>query len=204
MMRNLVLVSVGLLVVSTCLADVLTLDSLPDTPGMFLCTGGIVPNGYGGLNWNNFGYLNAAVFPCSTESGYGTALTSSPNVGFNILGNPASITSATPFTLESAYFAAAWNDGLTVSITAKSGANTVAMLNLTLNTEMKMFETFDFGPITELDFSSFGGIPQPLRGMGTEFAFDSLTVNTVPEPRMVLVLSMVLGALALMRPKLFV
>src|SRR5215472_2998888 len=103
MMRNFVLVSVGLLVVSTCLADVLTLDSLPDTPGMFLCTGGIVPNGYGGLNWNNFGYLNAAVFPCSTESGYGTALTSSPNVGFNILGNPASITSATPFTLESAY-----------------------------------------------------------------------------------------------------
>jgi hypothetical protein len=73
-----------------------------------------VPNGYGGLSWNNFAYLNATVSPYA-GSGYGTALASSPNVGFNLGGNPASITSATPFIFVSADFAAAWNDGLTLT-----------------------------------------------------------------------------------------
>jgi hypothetical protein len=149
-----VLVSVGLLVASTCFADVLTFDSLPNS-GLFLCTGGLVPNGYGGLNWNNFAYLNATVSPCSIE-GYGTALTSSPNVGFNDGGDPASITSATPFTLVSADFAAAWNDGLTVSIIAKLGATTVATDNFTFSTTTRVLEAFNFGPVTELDFSSSG------------------------------------------------
>jgi hypothetical protein len=85
--------------------------------------------------------------------GYGTALTSPPNVGFNTIGNPASISSATPFTLLNAEFAAAWNDGLMVSITAKLGATTVGTDNFTLNTTTKTLETFSFGPVTELDFS---------------------------------------------------
>lgn len=193
-----------LLAVSTCFSDILTFDGLPDSGGLLLCTGGVTPNGYGGLNWNNFGYVNATVSPCSVE-GYGTALTSPPNVGFNEGGNPASITSATPFTLLSGDFAAAWNDGLTVAITAKLGATTVGTLDFTLNTTTRTLETFSFGQVTELDFSSSGGIENPNLvqfGGGNNFAFDNLAVNAVPEPRSILLLAFCIGAMSLVRGKL--
>src|ERR1700680_2276881 len=147
-----------------------------------------VPSGYMGLTWTNFAIVNATTSPCSL-AGYGTALTSSPNVGLNGFGLPASFSSPTPFTFDSAYFAAAFFDGLAVSVTAKSGITTVGTANFTLNTTTKELVTFSFGPVTEVDFSASGGTLNPNivgfgRG-GTVFAFDNLTFNTsgvVPEP----------------------
>jgi hypothetical protein len=162
-------------------AEVITFD---DLPAVGCVPSGTIPNGYAGLDWNNFGYSNATISPCSLE-GYGTALTSSPNVAFNDSGNPASISSVTPFTLVSADFAAAWNNGLMVSITAKLGATTVGTDNFTLNISTRVLETFNFGPVTELDFSSSGGTESTnlfQYGGGTQFAVDNLVVSTVPEP----------------------
>jgi hypothetical protein len=83
----------------------------------------------------------------------------------------------------SGYFASVWNDGLNVQITAKDGTAVVGMVNLTLNTTVRVFETFNFGPLTELDFSSSGGVRNPslFGGAGTQFAVDDLTINFVPE-----------------------
>jgi hypothetical protein len=184
---------------STALAAVITFD---DLSAVGCPPSGTVPNGYAGLGWNNFGYTNATIFPCSVE-GYGTALTSSPNVAFNVFGNPASITSVTPFTLVSGDFAAAWNDGLLVSITAKLGATTVGTFNFTLNTTTRVLETgFNFGPVTELDFSSSGGTPNPNLiqfGFGTQFALDNLAINPVPEPRTFWLMAFVIWMTALGR-----
>jgi len=179
---------------STGLAANITFDDLPTNA---FCYGGgqNVPDGYGGLNWNNFDYIDATVPSCSVE-GYGTAMASSPNVGYDGSGDPASITSATPFTLVSAEFAAAWVDDLTLCVTAMSGATTVGTVDFTLNTSTKVLETFNFGPVTELDFSSSGGTENPNLaqfGDGTQFAVDNISVNT-PEPS---AFSMLVGAAGL-------
>ncbi|MBV8730830.1 MAG: PEP-CTERM sorting domain-containing protein, partial [Acidobacteriia bacterium] len=129
--------------------------------------------------------------------GYGTALTSAPNVGFNKNGNPASITSATPFTVQSGVFAAAFNDGLTLFVTGKEGGVAVGTESFLLNTTMPELETFSFGAVTELDFFSLGGTENPSLvqyGSGTEFAVDNLAVTTVPEPSSIVLLSIGLAA----------
>jgi hypothetical protein len=53
-----------------------------------------------------------------------------------------------------------------------------------VNTTVRTFETFTFGPVTEIDFSSAGGTPNPglsAVGSGWQFGMDNLT-TTVPEP----------------------
>lgn len=181
-----------LLVPSAATASTITFDNLPAT-GCFPSSP--VPVGYDGLNWSNFGYTNATQFPCSIE-GYGVVLTSSPNVGFNSVGADASISDDSPFIAVSADFAAAWNEGLTLTVTGKNNGVTVGIDTLLLTTTTKNFMTFDFGPVTELDFSSSGGVENPSLvtfGHGTQFGMDNLTiapvtVTTVPEPLSLLLL----------------
>ena len=154
-----------------------------------------IANGYDGFNWSNFGYNNATVAPCSAE-GYGPDLTSGKNVGFNKEGDPASITLGTPFILQSGVFAAAFNDGLTVTVKGIEGGVTVGTESFVLNTTSAAFETFSFGPVTELDFTSSGGTENPNLvqfGGGAQFAVDNLVltplVTTVPEPSSMVLLS---------------
>jgi hypothetical protein len=62
---------------------------------------GVIPNGYGGLQWNNFGVLDSSIL--RETSGYRIGLISPDNVAFNQYGDPVSISSESPFTLKSAY-----------------------------------------------------------------------------------------------------
>ncbi len=187
-----------LLTIPTAPAATITFDNLPAVSCVPSKT---IPNGYDGLNWTNFGYDNGTVAPCSVE-GYGPDLTSSPNVGFNKGGTPASVTSASPFTVGSGVFAAVFNDGLTLSVTGKDGGVTVGTMNFVLSTTTADLETFSFGPVTELDFSSSGGTENPnlvMYGGGTQFAVDNLTVTPltvppVPEPSSIVLLSAGLAA----------
>jgi hypothetical protein len=108
----------AVLLILACLpslqAGLVTFDDLPAVG----CGGTNLPASYAGLTWNGWGYDNATLAPCSID-GYGIALTSSPNVAFNLGGGISgaidSITSTTPFELVSGDFAAAFNDGLTIS-----------------------------------------------------------------------------------------
>ena len=84
--------------------------------------GSQIANGYAGLNWNNFYALNSSV---AGPSGYENGTISSPNVAYNAFGSAASISSATPFTLNSGYFTAAWNNGLNLEVIAQSGSSVV-------------------------------------------------------------------------------
>jgi hypothetical protein len=67
--------------------DLSTVPPVPGEPGE-----GVIPNGYGGLDWNNFGVLDG--MEAQPTYGYNTGVVSSPNVAFNEYGSPASI--ATP------------------------------------------------------------------------------------------------------------
>jgi len=83
-------------------AQTVTFDDLSDGP---------IPNGYGGVDWDNFYTVDGQC--CGLGgTGYDTGRVSAPNVAYNAFADPASISaaSASGFTLTSAYFTAAWGD----------------------------------------------------------------------------------------------
>jgi len=149
-----------------------------------------IPNGYAGLNWDNFIVLNTVTFTgLHGINGYGNGTVSSPNVAYNNGGQPATISSATPFTLNSGYFTAAWNNGLNLEVIAQSGSSVVTE-NYTLNPQNPDFVSFNLPDVTSVEFISSGGSSAGYRGGGTQFVLDNLTINgslsAVPEPSQVL------------------
>ena len=133
------------------------LDDISVTP---LCAGltfdtltlGTVPAGYGGLNWNNFAVLNGVIYG-ENPSGYHAGMVSISNVVYNIGGSAASITSANPFNLYSAYLTAAWNDNLQVE--AKGYTNGVLIYDntYTLSATNPILINFNYDGVTEVDFT---------------------------------------------------
>ncbi|MDX2193211.1 MAG: PEP-CTERM sorting domain-containing protein [Gemmatimonadales bacterium] len=144
-----------------------------------------VPNGYAGLNWDNLRSLDAPAFPSS--SGYktvGTA-TASSMVGYNAFGSPAEITSTSAFNFTSAIVAAAWNNGLTLRLSAFDASNVlVGNASYTLDVFTAQTITPNFVGIYRLRFVTSGGTNAGLGGSGTHFAIDNINAPTqvVPEP----------------------
>ncbi|MGD0898711.1 MAG: hypothetical protein ABR915_12815 [Thermoguttaceae bacterium] len=165
-------------------ATVLNFDSLPGDSVA-------IPNGYGGLNWSNFYYLNAASYS-GNPSGYLAGMVSPNNVAYNAFGDPASFSSATTLTLNSAYFTGAWNDNLSITAKGYNGANLVDSLIFTVSSTAPTLEVFNWSGIDSVVLSSSGGTPHGYpEGSGEHFAMDDLTINggqqAVPEPSSVLI-----------------
>jgi hypothetical protein len=142
-----VLSSNALLTVMTGAVDVITFDDLPDT------TSGLdVPAGYHGLTWNNFSELNGLAFP--TPSGYQYGVVSASNVVFNLFGGPASMTMDSPFMLVSAYLTAAWTPNLQVRVMGYVEGVLTYDQTCTLSMTVPTLVTFNYGGVTEVDFST--------------------------------------------------
>jgi PEP-CTERM motif len=203
-MRNLsflrVLAALGLCMViapAAARAATITFDDLSGSENP-------VPNGYGGLNWGNFYYLNADTY--GTPSGYQNGTVSHPNVAYNAFGSPANFSSATPFTLNSAYFTGAWNDGLMIEAQGFLGGSLVHDVIFTVNTSGPTLEKFNWTNVDNVNFISSGGTPHGYSGAGEHFAMDNLTINeaVVPEPASLTLLGLgafALGSYALRRRK---
>jgi len=167
---------------TTARATLVTFDDLTrnDSP---------IPNGYGGLNWNNF-YVLDGVNYSGNPSGYQNGVVSPNNVAYNGFGNPAdalSVDSVTPFTFNSAYLTAAWRDGLQVTITGYLLGVQEDQTTVTVNTSGPSLITLNWTGIDDLNFNSFGGVPHGYSGgNGTQFAMDNFLYNApvtaVPEP----------------------
>ncbi|WP_254602561.1 PEPxxWA-CTERM sorting domain-containing protein [Sphingomonas bacterium] len=145
-----------------------------------------IPDGYSGLNWDNLYSLTASNF---ASSGYPASVVSGSNIAFNGFGAPASFSSATPFTLNSGYFTAAFNDGLTVNVSGFIGAALTYSKVFQVNTSGPSLETFGWAGLTNVVLTSVGGTPRAgFGGSGTNFALDDLMINApvstgaVPEP----------------------
>jgi hypothetical protein len=106
-------------------------------------------------------------------------------VAFNILGNPASFSSSTPFTVNSFYLTADENDGLIVSVTGLLNGTPVDSASFTLSSTSPTLATLNWANINEVDFSASGGTPHGWilpNGFhipsGTHFALDNVSITT--------------------------
>jgi len=77
--KFLLVVSSMLLISASSFAGVITFDNLSGNEGM-------IPEGYAGLNWANFGYINVDAGQARMSDTEG--MISAPNVAFSIPGSP--------------------------------------------------------------------------------------------------------------------
>jgi len=155
----------------------LTFDDLPDT-----ANGLAVPSDYGGLHWQNVGYLDVPLHYGNQPNGYQAGMVSAPIVIYNRGGNLATISRSTPFDFVSAYLTAAWYDNLQVEVLGYAG-NTLTYSNVYAPSATAPARIdFDYLGVDEVTFSSFGGTLHPGYSNGGEmFVMDNLMVN-IPEP----------------------
>ncbi|MEH2308966.1 PEP-CTERM sorting domain-containing protein [Nostoc sp.] len=164
---------------------VLTFDDL-DATSQF--DGNEIPNGYGGLNWDNFYYLTTPTYQIN-PSGYTFGTVSSPNVAYNLFGDPATVSiDGGQFDFNSAYLTAAWSNGLDILVEGFSDGITKYATIVTVDTTSPTQFNFDFLDIDSLKFTSSGGINAGYEGSGTQIVLDNFTYNskTVPEPTTIL------------------
>jgi hypothetical protein len=162
--------------------EILTFDDVP-VGGFTGPVAGPIPNGYGGLQWNNFDAINAALhLQFYGPSGYNNGVVSPTNEAFNGNGTPAVISGQT-FNLNSAYLSAAWNDGLQVEVQGFVGTTLTYDNTYTVNTQGPTLINFNYAGIDEVEFISSGGVPHGYTvGHGTQFGMDNVSVTLIPEP----------------------
>ncbi len=142
-----------------------------------------VPNGYNGLNFNNFDVNTLAN---ERPSGYVNGTVSPSSVIFNAFGTTASFSGTSDlFTLNSFYLTSAINDGLTV--VAKGFLRGVVEDTETfdVSTFAPTLEILEWTEVDTVTFVSSGGTPDPTATAsgygGTQFLLDNVTINeTVP------------------------
>ena len=109
---------------------------------------------------------------------------------------PVQIASATPFALNSAYFAANWNDGLQITVKGEFEGAITHTETFTVNTEGSTREFFNWNNIDTVLITAAGGVHNShLSGSGTSFAMDNLIISSVPEPETYAMLLAGLGLL---------
>jgi hypothetical protein len=154
-----------------------------------------VPNGYHGLNWDNWSTIDPAAAGAN-PSGYTTSVTSGNWSAFNIDGDPTEITGST-FNLIGGNFTAAWNDGLQLTVNAYNGATLLHSTTLDLSTTSVLAAVFNWTGLTRVTFSAAGGTPHAgfVPGSGTNFAVDDLQIAAAPIPGSLLLLLTGIGAI---------
>ena len=170
---------------SIAAAQTITFEGLGD--------GALIPNGYSGLNWQNMYTLNGTTYG---PSGYQNGRVSGDMVAYNGFGDPSAVLLGTsPFTLNSGWFTAAWQDQLTLDMTGYVGGVATYFASNILDTNGPSFLTFDWMNLDQVTFTTSGGVPsQYYNGTGAEhFAVDNLTINAevtaAPEPASVVLLA---------------
>lgn len=141
-----------------------------------------IANGYGGLDWSNFWVQNPELSQIADfDSGLYNGVVSQGYTAFNVDGASATLSSSTPFSFNSAYFAAASRWGLEITLTGYlNGIQQGNSQQIVVNTDAAQFFSFDFSGIDSLHFVANGG--EEYLGSGYHFTMDNVTINAVPVP----------------------
>lgn len=148
---------------------------------------------YNGFEWSNFYAVNGCEsYP---SSGYCNGTVSQSNVVANGLGDPASFSSSSNFTVNSLYLTAAWNDGLSVTFKGYKQSDiliftSTASPSATLPTLYQL----NWGGLYKFGVEASGGTPHfgyGDSGEGPNVAIDDITVNaSVPAPATIALLGL--------------
>ncbi len=165
--------ALSILLVATALgkkaeAVVVTFDDIETTDEF-----GAIENGYGGLNWVNFGYVNHIFHP---GSGYENGLESGDYTAFNWYAQPAEIAGEL-FDLEGAFLTAAWNNGLNILVEGFSEGILKYSQNVVVNPSESSWFAFEYTGVDRVRFTSSGGIDANPNDniVGRNFVMDNLT-----------------------------
>ncbi|CAM8388241.1 hypothetical protein MCEET85_00866 [Candidatus Methylopumilus planktonicus] len=126
---------------------------------------GPITNGYSGLNWSNFWSLRGSDIP---NSGYAAGVVSFPNIAFNAYGDPASFSSTAQFTFVSAYFTAAFTNGLQITVSGSNGGVQLYTTTFSVSNTAPTLTTFNWSGITALRFTT---------NLNQQFALDNLCLD---------------------------
>ena len=152
-----------------------------------------VSNGYQGFNWSNFNVLDGTNRGCTPVSGYANGVVSSPMVAYNAFAALATVSSANPFTFNSVYLTAAWNDGMTVTVNGYDASNNVIdNMSFLLSTAGPTNKVFNWTGVYSVDFVGSGGVNHGYSGGGTHIVFDNMVMNNAqvtPEPATLVLLA---------------
>ena len=190
--------SFAILLFNNAQATLLTFDDL--TPLGY--DAAEMPDEYGGLNWENFGYVNGSTRdPAGVSgSGYYNGRVSGDYVAYNMGGSQAFIKSlGSVFDFNGVYITAAHNDGLSVNVQGFNGAELLYDVTVNPLRTAPTWYQFDFFGVDKLRFNSFGGT-----GVGgRHMAIDNFTFNaSVPEPTTFALLSLGLAGLGFTRRRI--
>lgn len=144
--------------------DVLDFDDV-------LAGSGYIPDGYGGLDWANFGVVCG---DCIPGSGFDAGTVSGDYVAFNAWAEAASITSGNKFDFDGAYLTAAWRNGLNITVAGYENDSLLYSTTVVVDTTgPTWFDADDkYNGIDRLEFDSFGGTDVFLNSSGEHFAMD--------------------------------
>jgi hypothetical protein len=165
-------------------ATVLTFDDIGTPP--------ILDDGYAGFTWDNIRYKSTVD---SIGEGFDNGRVSGDYIAYNPSGADASISlssgSTDPsFNFVGAYFAAAWNDNLNITVTGLLDGTELYSETLIVGTNGPTWCELNFEGIDTLTFSSYGGTNAGGTGSGTHFSMDNFTFTAVPVPSAFLLLGM--------------
>ncbi|MCX7596201.1 MAG: PEP-CTERM sorting domain-containing protein [Fischerella sp.] len=172
-------VVVGMVSLGKAGAVVIGFDDLPESRVA-------INNGYAGLNWHNFYYLNTSTYEYN-PSGYANGTVSGSNVAYNAFANPAAVSiDSGAFDFNSAYLTGAWNDDLNILVEGFLEGELKYSRTVTVDTKAPQEFQFNFLGIDFLRFTSLNsGTPAGYQGKGYHFAMDNFNYNktkSVPEP----------------------
>jgi hypothetical protein len=160
------------------------------------------PSSYSGLYWANVYVYNATDNPENLTSGYQYSVISPKNVAFNGGGSSITISSNTPFTLNSAYLTSVWRDNLQVEVIGSLLGTPIYDQTFILSATANMLEPFNYVGVDSVEFIPSGGTFHDgyTNDYGPYFAIDDLNVDlplaAVPEPGTWVAAALLVAAIA--------